>query len=91
MTRQILITHLKEIKGFKVVCRKCGAYFLARHDEGSLPSDECLYCGPKERQEKPEMERKIPSADISMTLKLLKHIAFRSSQNDFDVFIETEG
>ena len=41
MTKKILITNLKEVKGIKIVCGKCGAYWFVPLNEKESPQ-QCI-------------------------------------------------
>jgi len=43
MAKTTYITKLEEIKGLKIVCKKCGANWFVLMEEG-LPPNQCFSC-----------------------------------------------
>lgn len=78
MTKTILITNLKEVKGIKIVCRKCGAYWFVPL-EGGNPPEQCHNCN-----------NEVPAKSIWKVAQALGALIAVSGEFEFDAFVETE-
>ena len=78
MTKTILVTDLKEVKGLKIVCTKCGAYWFVRLS-ATEPPHKCISC-----------DNKMPKDSIKNVLEQLSILINMMNEFDFNAYIETE-
>ena len=77
MTKTILVTDLKEVKGIKIVCNKCGAYWFI--PIGTNPPPKCISC-----------DNKMPDGSIKNALEQVSILINMMNEFDFKAYIETE-
>ena len=78
MTKTTYITKLEEIKGLKIVCKKCGANWFIPIGKG-LPPKKCFSC-----------ETQIDGSRILATSEKIRELVAVSNKADFEVLIETD-
>jgi len=77
MTKKILETNLKEVKGIKIVCSKCGAYWFVPL-KGLVP-DQCISC-----------KASMPDKTIFEAVEYLSRLINSTKEFDFNAYIEIE-
>ena len=78
MTKNVLVTNLKEINGIKVICNKCKAYWFVPLG-GSNPPEKCINC-----------KSVIPADRIWKLTERISDTLKAAKEYDFDLVIETE-
>ena len=78
MTKKILETNLKEVKGIKIVCSKCGAYWFVPLKKINPPL-QCISC-----------PNKMPKDEIWQAMEYLSRFIDSMDKFDFNAYIETE-
>jgi len=77
MTKTILVTDLSEVKGIKIVCKKCDAYWFV--PIGGDPPHKCISC-----------DNTMPNASIKNVLEQISILINMMNEFDFNTYIETE-
>lgn len=78
MTKTILVTNLQEVKGLKIVCSKCGAYWFVPIGTTD-PPHKCISC-----------DNKMPNDSIKNALEQVSILINMMNEFDFNTYIETE-
>jgi hypothetical protein len=78
MTKTILVTNLKEIKGIKIVCTKCDAYWFIPLG-ATDPPHQCISC-----------TNNMPKDSIKNALEQVANLINMMGEFDFKAYIETE-
>jgi hypothetical protein len=78
MTKNIFVTNLKEVKGIKVICKKCNSFFMVPIGKIN-PPNMCVIC------------RKDLNGDyIAKALETIKTLVSNCEREGFEAVIETE-
>jgi hypothetical protein len=78
MTKNVFVTNLKEVRGIKVICKKCNAYFMAPIGAG-VPPGMCVMC-----------KQEFFTNYLTNALDAIKDLVLYCKEAGFEVVIETE-
>jgi hypothetical protein len=79
MTKNILITNLKEVQGIKIICNKCNSYFMAPIGGKGKPPNMCVMCG-----------KDLNGDYLASVLETIKTLVSYCEREGFEAVIETE-